>query len=306
MNISRLNKVSARIQDIPHVGQHGWQVPNDAILLRHVHLRNDSSPEKKEYVVRVVAVPVQMTSGSAITTNYFVVTIGYWGSSKRGFSWQVKRLEQFGSDQLPTTHFAAIDLQRKREADGYVTSATESHTLIENISASSVPLRGMRSVQAPNSPSMTPTFNTQPKKDMTKNTAPTQAPPEKTPAQRLAEKKAKRAALAAESTRNAITQIRQHHDGARGILDSILKVYKSEDTPDNPEIKDIKEAIFSNENLPLVREAFSTAIKNGFLIDFWKFPQDFFDMLQLDEEAKEIIREKTSDDTDIDFGSLKL
>ena len=62
---------------IPFVGQREWMVPIGAVLLRHVYLRDDQSPRRKDYIVRVYALDARENN---IPCSYLVTNVSWGGS----------------------------------------------------------------------------------------------------------------------------------------------------------------------------------------------------------------------------------
>lgn len=107
----KIYKLAASLSDIPYAQQKGWNPPSDAVLMQHIYMIDESSPLKKDYIIRVVAFEVPGT------TDVIRVTMSYYGGSVDKYGYKTL------SDQRRSYVISAAKIPRNRVDIGAYTDA---------------------------------------------------------------------------------------------------------------------------------------------------------------------------------------
>lgn len=317
----KVYKTAATIREIPVQGSHTFNVPSDAILLRHIYLQENTSAERKCYVIRIMAFPIDGQDRSCL------VAEAYWGGTiyTNGTPTQDKQIKyvklfapngpEISGATGPATS-AVLDLKRKKMAKGYEQINDIVFSRNSATSVSSIPLNhrsgangtgganaasspnaanagNARPSQTPQAPQNRPTMNYNPPQ-YNNPTSDENDNKVETPEDKWARLKDKALDLIGVTLR----KIQNREPNAAYSFDKLVAWLANPEMQKRPEYN----AMFSPEVKPSLSAMFNEAADLLFF-KVLSCPQDILDKVGVSEEVKKKIHDYNSeighDDLDI-------
>lgn len=287
----KITKIAASRASIPVSNSRSWNVPTDARLIQHIYMINESSPRRKDYIIRTVAFPVDGTN------NICMVTMSYWGGSidangsptpVGSRSFQVKQVDVYDQRSTPSTHWYARNLvdEKSREYD-VVTNLTFSYG--DNRMANSVDVlfRGAQNnlprqqqSSSPYTPSR-PNAPTAPTPSGQSSTPPPPPPPREDPSKKLKD-------VIIQGLRTNIERIQNNDEKAIKSFVDLVALVQNQSLSEQINYK----MLFDPEVLPLMSQFVNDGIMNGFLIfKAAPVPMPILEKMGISPEAKQKLQD---------------